>query len=335
MTLRRPPTTRRRTRLVTPSVTVLVTALVTALITMLLAPATQARPHQHPSGTSHHPAAFPARIPLPDNFQPEGIAIGPGPRAWFGSRANGDIFEVDLRTGVGRTVSSGPGTPSIGLKSDRHGRLFVAGGPAGTARVVSQGSGALLADYQLATAPTFINDVILTRQAAWFTDSQQPVLHRLPLSSRGALPDASQVEHLPLTGDWVQVPGINANGIATTPDERGLLVVNSTSGQLHRVDPSTGETAQVDLGGYPVVNGDGLLRRGRTLYVVQNVLDRIAVLQLDRAGTRGVLVDTITSEDFDVPTTVAAFGPWLYLPNARFGRETPPVTEYWVTRVDR
>ncbi|WP_199286872.1 SMP-30/gluconolactonase/LRE family protein [Nocardioides houyundeii] len=302
--------------------------LAPVLTTGLLAPApSQARPH--------HPAPFPARIALPDNFAPEGIAIGPGPRAWLGSRVDGDIYQVDLRTGEGRTISQGPGTPSIGLKSDRRGRLFVAGGPSGTARVVDARSGRLLADYQLAAGPTFVNDVVLTRRTAWFTDSQQPVLYRLPLGRGGELPSTSAVRPLRLSGDWVQVPGTNANGIATTPDGRALLVVNSTNGLLYRVDPATGDAVAVDLEGYSVVNGDGLLRVGRILYVVQNRLDQVAVLRLDRSGTRGTLVDTITSGDFDVPSTVAAFGRWLYLPSARFGRETPPVTEYWVTRVPR
>jgi hypothetical protein len=50
--------------------------------------------------------------------------------------------------------------------------------------------------------------------------------------------------------------------------------------------------------------------------------------------TIGTLV-TLTSGDFDVPTTVAAFGNSLYLPNARFGVENPETADYWITRIDR
>ena len=35
---------------------------------------------------------FPDRIELPDGFQPEGITIGPGNTADFGSLANGEIY---------------------------------------------------------------------------------------------------------------------------------------------------------------------------------------------------------------------------------------------------
>lgn len=125
--------------------------------------------------------------------------------------------------------------------------------------------------------------------------------------------------------------GNNANGIATTPDGRALLVVNSTSGLLYRVDPRSGSATVVDLGGALLTNGDGLLREGRTLYAVQNRLNSIAVVELDRTG---VVTSAITSPDFDVPTTIARSGKSFYLPNARFSTPPTPTTEYWVTRVD-
>jgi hypothetical protein len=140
---------------------------------------------------------------------------------------------------------------------------------------------------------------------------------------------------LPLTGDWVQVEGFNANGIAETPNRKALLVVNSATGLLYRVDPETGQATEVDLGGNSLPNGDGLLVRGRTLYVVQNQDNQVAVFKLNAAGTAGQLVDTLTSDDFDIPTTVAAFGNSLYLPNARFNTPPTPDTPYWITRIDR
>jgi sugar lactone lactonase YvrE len=275
----------------------------------------------------------PDRIELPDGFLPEGIAIGPGPTAWFGSRADGDIYEVDLLTGEGEVIAEGPGTPSIGLKSDKRGRLFVAGGPSGSGRVVDSDTGALLADYQFTTGNSFVNDVLLTPSAVWFTDSMQPQLYAVPRSPNGGLADEPVT--VPLGGEWEQGEGFGANGLTLTPDGSALLVVHSSSGLLYRVDPATGDATVVDLGGVQLTNGDGMLQRGRTLYVVQNLLNHVAVLRLDRAGTTGTLVDTITSPDFDVPTTVAAFGRWLYLPNARFTSPQEPDTEFWVTRVDR
>jgi len=279
--------------------------------------------------------AFPTEFPLPNGFLPEGIAIGDAPIAYFGSRADGSLFRVDLRTGQGELFSKGPGTPSVGLKVDERGRVFVAGGGAGNGRVVDARSGAVLKSYQF-TAPvdTFVNDVVVTDDAAWFTDSRKAVLYQVPFGRRGELPAESRT--LPLTGDFVLTPGVNnANGIATTPDGRALLIVQSNTGKLFRVDPRTGVTGEVDLGGEVLTNGDGLLRAGRTLYVVQNRLNTVEKFTLDRAATSGVLKAKVTDPRFDVPTTVASFGNRLYLPNARFSTPPTPETPYNAVAIPR
>ncbi|WP_410789734.1 SMP-30/gluconolactonase/LRE family protein [Kribbella sp. C-35] len=269
---------------------------------------------------------FPSKFALPNGFQPEGIAIARG-TAYFGSRADGDIYAADLRTGRGKVISQGPGTGSLGMKVDRFGRLFVAGAAGGNGRVIDTRTGEVLASYTFTTAtPTFVNDVILAKDGAYFTDSQQPVFYRVA----GAKP-----ETVPLTGDYQHLPGNNANGISLTPDGRALIMVQSSTGFLLRVDPHTGVARRIDLGDALMTNGDGLLLLGRTLYVVQNRLNKIAVLNLNHTGTRGEVVGELTSPTFDVPTTVAAFGNRLYLPNARFTTSPTPTTEYWVTAVER
>jgi sugar lactone lactonase YvrE len=170
--------------------------------------------------------------------------------------------------------------------------------------------------------------VIVTRDAAWFTDSINPVLYKVPLGRHGSLPGQDAVETLPLSGDVVFGPGFNVNGISRTPDGSALLVVQTNTGTLFRVDPASGVATTVDLGGETVAAGDGILLRGRTLYVVQNVLNQVAVVRLNRAGTQGTVVDHLTDPRFDTPTTVASFGSRLYLPNARFGVTTTPSTTY-------
>lgn len=292
-------------------------------------------PHAATALSQAPPGALEDVIALPDGFQPEGITIGPGGTAYVGSLADGDVYVVDLRTGEEITTLEGPGTPSVGLKIDNHGRLFIAGGPTGQARVVDADTGEILATYDLTVAPTFVNDVVLTNDAAWFTDSQRAQLYKLPLGPGGELPDADEVEILPLTGDWVQQAGFNANGIAETPDHQALLVIQSVTGTLFRVDPATGVATAVDLGGASLPNGDGLLVVGRTLYVVQNQLNTVAVVELDAAGTSGEVVDQLTSPAFQVPTTVARYGDSLFLPNARFGTPPTPDTEYSVVRIER
>ena len=294
------------------------------LATSLVAPAEASRGH----GQGGHGADLPSRIDLPDGFQPEGIDTR-GPTAYLGSRADGDIYAADLRTGRGRVLSQGDGTPAVGIELGRGRDLWAAGGADGDVKVVDTRTGRVRATYPLVVDPapgeSFVNDVVVSGRTAWVTDSLQAALFRV----RDGV-----VTRVPLTGAWTQTPGVNnANGIETTPDGRALLVVNSSNGLLYRVDPATGRATEVDLGGAVLTNGDGLTREGRTLLAVQNRLNQVAQLQLSRDGRSARLVRTLTSPDFDVPTTVARYRDALYLPNARFSTPPTPTTEYWVTRL--
>jgi sugar lactone lactonase YvrE len=282
--------------------------------------------------------AFPDVIPLPNGFQPEGIAVGKGSTFYVGSIPTGAVYRGDLRTGEGDVlVPAQEGRAAIGLKYDeRTGLLFVAGGPTGFAYVYDGETGENVAEIQLTTGDRFINDVVITNDAVYFTNSRQPVLYRVALENNGELPDSPIVEEIPLTGDYQFTPNaFNANGIAATPNGKTLIIVNSVDGVLYNVDPTTGVATRIDLGGATVPNGDGILLQGKTLYVVQNRLNQIAVVELSSDLTQGEIVDTLTSPAFRVPTTIARFGDSLYAVNARFGTPPTPDTEYEVVRVPR
>ena len=278
---------------------------------------------------------LPHRIALPDGFQPEGIATGQGNRAFLGSRADGDIYSANLRTGGGHRIHQGDGTPAVGLKLDRKGRLWVAGGDDGDAKVVNTRTGRSLARYDFiagTTGASFVNDVVLHKRAAWFTDAQRPVLYRVA-PRQGAAQDA-RVRKVPLTGAWNQVANeFNANGISTTPNNRQLLVVQSFTGRLFRVNPANGVARRVGLHGYLLTNGDGLLRRGRTLYVAQNRDNKVAVIRLTKSGKSGRLVRDDHRAQLRRADHDRGLGGGLYLPNARFTTTNP--TKFWITRVHR
>jgi sugar lactone lactonase YvrE len=279
-------------------------------------------------------AAFPDRIPLPNGFQPEGIASGAGTDFYVGSLVDGSIYKGDLRTGEGAVwVQGAAGRVAVGLAYDAlSGYLFVAGGPTGSASVYDTRTGELVQTYQFTTANSFVNDVIVTRAAAWFTDSANAQLYVLPLGPGGAAPAAGDFQTLPLGGEWQQGTGFNANGIEAAPNGDALIVVNSGQGRLYRVHPTTGEAAIIDLGGEVLTAGDGLLLEGKTLYVVRNRLNQIAVVQLADDLRSGALVETITSDAFRVPTTIARHGSSLYAVNARFGAAGQNL-DYGVVRV--
>ncbi|MFE3600553.1 superoxide dismutase [Streptomyces sp. NPDC059142] len=278
------------------------------------------------------PGTWPTEFPLPDGFLPEGISIGDRPYAYMGSRANGAVYRTDLRTGAGEVLYPGEtGTAAVGVELDDDGLLYVAGGGGGTARVIDTRTGRLVATYQLTpTTGHFINDVILLGDRAWFTDSRDSVLYGVPRGRARAAGGRGGIRALPLGGDWVQTPDVNnANGIVTAPGGRGLIVVSSQPGRLYHVDLASGHARELELkGAADVANGDGLLRLGRTLYVVQNRLNLIAVFALDAELRSATLRSAITDPRFDVPTTVARWGDRLYLVNARFTSPQTPETTF-------
>ena len=274
---------------------------------------------------------FPARIDLPNGFQPEGIAIGRGTNFYVGSIPTGSIWHGDLRTGRGSVLVPPNGRAALGMKVDRRNRLFVAGGQTGGGFVYGARNGAEIAQYSFASSGSIVNDVVVTRNAAWFTDSSRQFIYKVPIGRHGRLGTAREI---PLTGDIVYGDGFNANGIDALANGKRLIIVQSNTGKLFRVN-RRGVTDEIELQGGPVVNGDGILLHGRTLYVVRNTDNEIAVVKLSPSLGSGRVVRTITDPGFDVPTTIAEFGKRLYAVNARFTTPPGPDVEYWVTQVRR
>lgn len=271
--------------------------------------------------------SFPATIALPRAFQPEGISIK-ATTFYVGSIPTGSIYRGNLRTGTGSVFIQRTGRAAIGVEVDNRNRLFVAGGPTGKAFVYNTRTGADIATYDL--APGFINDVVVTRTGAYFTNSSRAELYRIPIGNGGRL--GTTVQTIPLQPPYAQGAGFNVNGIDATPNGRWLVIVQSNTGKLYRVNPSTGATTEITLGGENVLNGDGILLDGRRLYVVQNQQNRIAVIDLNPTLTSGRVVTRITDSRFAVPTTIDDLGRRLYAVNARFG-SAPATTDYQVVQV--
>lgn len=290
---------------------------------------------------------LPKEVALPPGFSPEGIAFGRGSTFYVGSLSTGAIFRGDAVTGAGSLlVAEQPGRAKVGIKYDaRTDRLYVAGGAFGVGYVFDASTGATLAVYRLAdpsAGETFVNDVIVTADAAYFTDTSRPFIYRVALSAHGhgehggTLPGPEAVREIPLGGDFTFVPGeLNANGIAVTPDGTRLIVVSTVTGRLYSVDPSTGHATEIDLRGATLVGGDGILLIGRTLYVVQGQLNQIGVVRLAHDFASGVVESPIRDPHLRFPSTIAAYSNALYAVNARFDVPPGPGVAYQVVRVPR
>lgn len=275
---------------------------------------------------------FPEVIPLDDGFQPEGIEVGKGTTFFVGSRVTGAIARGDLRTGEQSILVEGDeGRLATGIELDQHNRLFVAGAGTGDAYVYDAETGALLETYDFASENTFINDVVVTPKAAYFTDSRKPVLFKVPIGPGGELGDFETIE----LRDFVLVGAFNLNGIDATPSGDTLIAVQSSTGKLFRIDPETGVAAEISLGGESVPAGDGILLSGKTLYVVQNMLNQVAVIELAPDFSSGEVVTRLSDPDFSVPTTIDDHGRRLYAVNARFGIPNPGSAAYQVVQLSK
>jgi len=302
------------------------------LATLVAAVAALAVAVAGPAAGSKKPKPFPDVIQLPVGFQPEGIEVGTGTTFYVGSVANGAIYRGDLRTGTGSVLVAGAaGKSATGIELD-HGRLFVAGAATGTATVYDARTGATVRTYQLGTAPTFINDVVVTHDAAYFTDSQKPVIYKVPIGPGRTLGDAQTIQ---LGGDYAHVAGaFNLNGIDATASGSALVAVQTAGGKLYRIDPATGFAKLIALaGGESVPNGDGIMLAGKTLYVVQNQLNRVAVIALSPNLASGRVVTRLSDPDLNVPTTIDELGRRLYAVNARFGVANPSTAEFQVVQL--
>lgn len=309
----------------------LIVVVVSALMLLAGAPAE--------AGSSGR-SKLPIQIDLPDGFFPEGIAAGRGATFYVGSLADGSISRGDFRTGEVEPLTEPAGPFSVvGVAVDRHGRVWAAGGPSGAARVYDGRTGELLMTYQF-TAPfeSFINDVVLDGDYAWFTDSGtqnspdpeifqfagEPRLFRVPIGRRLASPD--KFSELDVKIPDVEFP--NLNGIETTPNRRNLLVAHSSLSALFNVEPRTGDAVQVKID-QPFEGADGIRRQGRTLYIA-NTGNDITQLRLNRKGTVGHVRRTLVAQGAESTTTIAIFAGGLYLPDARFFSQSDPYRIYRV-----
>jgi len=231
----------------------------------------------------------------------------------------------------------------------RSNNLFVAGCFHGTALVYDADTGDEIMTYQLGPQyDSLINDIAITQDAVYFTDFFAPIIYRLPLSKNGRIPnaeDAATAIHLSEEfeeGD--NIFGAFANGIVATPDGKTLIIGNSGTSKIFRVDPTTGHADEIIVDP-PLREGflDGIVFRDGVLYILTPYdpapEDMIQVVLLDDDMLTGTLLGTITDpDDLDGVASGGLHGDSLYVNNARyntvFGGELTPDTPFWITKLN-
>lgn len=278
------------------------------------------------------PAAVPASagespgdnvIVLDGATSAEGIAAGRGTTFYAGELESGDIFKGDIREPEAtRFIDAPADREAVGMKFDvRTNLLFVAGGRTGKAFIYNTKTKEAVGEFAL--APGFINDVTLTRDGAWFTNSARGELYQLQVSRDGK---SGTVTPLPLVGPAGELPGaFNLNGITSAKGGRVLIVAHSAKQALFTVNPGTGQSALIATEKLP--NVDGIIARGKTVWVVQNFLNQVSRVKLSHDLSAGEVRDVITSDSFQIPTTAALFGNTLAAVNAKFDEPTADLHE--------
>ena len=291
---------------------------------------------------------WPEAIAIPTGFEGEGIELGKGNEFFVGgaslaslfgepffgvphgmSAFAGAIYKGNLRTGEGSILVPPTGKPLAGLSYDpRTDYLYAATGFADlvTGSFIDQGvivydasSGDLVAEITFGDG-ILINDILVTRTGVYCTDSFNPNLYKVVLEEGGRLPSTPVFEVIPMPG-FEMVPGFNANGLVGDFDGRQLVIVNITSGVLYLVDTESGEATAIAIEGAEqlFVNGDGLYLDDRTLYIMQNFSDKIAVVQLSGDLSGGEFIKNIPGEGevnpLEVATTIVGFGNSIYAIN--------------------
>ena len=281
----------------------------------------------------------PSSIPLPVDFQPEGIALGEGTTFYVGSLIDGDIYRGDLATGAGSLFIDVSNRAAVGMRVDRErDLLFVAGLLTGHVFVYSTVDGSTVADVTIGPG-SFTNDVALANGVAYFTDTFAPKIYKVVYG------DGSwDVSTITVTGPAATVAStFGLNGIDATPDGSTLIVNHTELGIVATVDPTTGASQEISLAGGGLIPGtpDGLQLEGHTLWVVENFANTIAKIRLAPDLSSGRIVSNVTSPLFRVPTTVVKSGSRLAAVNGRFdlgfpppfGPGAPPGTDFNVVQV--
>jgi superoxide dismutase, Cu-Zn family len=285
------------------------------------------------------PSAVLERLIVPGGATyPEGIALAPDASAVFtGSSNDGTIYRVPLDGSEAQKFSLGgsPGrTAALGMKVHSNGKLIVAGGGSGMVAILDTTTGMTERVLRsLEAPPSYMNDLTVTGDGTvYVTDSFRPFLYRFNVNEpSGVLEPWLDLSTTPIE---YQPGQINLNGIVSSADGTHLVTVQLVMGQLWHIDTVTQAVTEISLE-QPLTAGDGLVLEGTTLYVVQNSLKQISVLELAEDYSAANLTRTIQDANFKFPTTAVLHNGELLVVNAQLDKlkTNAPVQPFYIARV--
>ena len=268
----------------------------------------------------------PTTYALPgENVFPEGIDTR-GKTFYVTSTTDGTVFRGTTKQPAAEVFLPGGAdgrTTAVGIEATKD-RLIVAGGATGSVFIYDRATMALLQKVDTG-AGGFLTDVAVEKDGdIVVTDSRRPFF--VVIEPDG---DTRQVAY-----DQGNAAGFNANGIVAFREDQ-VIFVDSNDGTLSVLDTDTGAQRAIP-GATGLTNGDGLVLKGRTLYVVRNQQELIAEVKLDGKARSARIVGQTTSPLFQYPTTAALAQGRLLVVNSQFdqrgGDPVEPFTGASVTR---
>jgi len=300
-----------------------------------------------PPPTATGSGGFPTSYTLPGQRTfPEGIAVQKETGDFFvGSTSDGTIYRGNVRKGEAEVFLPGGRdgrTAVTGMKVDPQGRLWVAGRFTGQAFVYDVASRRLLERYDAPPAgPSFsprrerslVNDMTLTEDAVYVTDSFRPVVYRITKTAEAV--GAEMEPWLDLRDTVVPYRrGFNLNGISSSDDGRFLIAGHTDTGELFRIDTRTRAVREVDLGGATLKTADGLLLDGRSLLVVREEPGEVVPVKLSADGSRGEVGRAFGRSALSFPPTLAERDGRVLVVNSQFDRGDAPELPFTVSGLD-
>jgi Cu-Zn family superoxide dismutase len=260
---------------------------------------------------------LPGQAPSPGNpagSKYEGIGLDERRNLFYvsettgGEISRGRVGDPDVEPWLDGDGKDGRFT-ARGIDVDTSGRIFIAGGPNSTDHPgapdlwVYSREGVLLAALNAGAAGAVFNDVTVARDgAAYFTDSSlTPRIFKV-VQRNGTW----SVELWKDATGTIQTSGpFNLNGIVGTSDGRALIVVQST-GALWRFDLASKEVTPIALSGLTgadLVGGDGIVLRGKKLYVIRNFQHVLVELRMTDQFSGASFVTSVRTDASRVFTT--------------------------------
>jgi sugar lactone lactonase YvrE len=268
---------------------------------------------------------------------PEGIAFDSSSGAFFvGAIGDGTIYRGTLdNPTVTEFISGGPGQQAAGMKVF-HGKLYVAGGFSGTFSVYDLAARQLVASFHDFGAG-MLNDLVVTKDGdVYLTDSFVPMLWHITaaeVEAGGGTPEGIPVDP---EINWV-FNDFNLNGIVAMNGERSLIVVQSSTGKLFRIDlDASAPNGRVirEIATEPLF-GDGLLLdKGQLAVVTFAPTVTVTFVKLDPRAESGTVVERRTDSSLRGPSTIARARNFYLIVNADFETGTFPFTVAGLPRID-